>query len=104
MNAPLIDAVKEGMTKAVRELCKRGADLSVRDNNGNTALWLALENKDEDVASVLVRFLLFLINQKKFFRSNAAAIVTLGQSVPPVVWKRYCTRRSIRITNMLRVS
>lgn len=43
------------MPKVVRELCKRGADLSVRDDDGNSVLWLALENKNEDVASVLVR-------------------------------------------------
>lgn len=58
MNAPLVEAVKAGMAQIVRELCKRGADLSVRDADGNPILWLALENKNEDVASVLVSYML----------------------------------------------
>ena len=54
--SPLELAVKHKMEPVVRELCLKGANLNAVDEEGNTLLWTALINLDEDVASVLVQY------------------------------------------------
>lgn len=60
-------AVKRHMPVIVDALCKAGADVNACDENGNTALWLALESGQEDIASILVSYFgdnFFLVSKK----------------------------------------
>lgn len=47
-------AVKRHLPLVVENLCKRGADMSILDSNGNSPLWNALDTGQEDIASILV--------------------------------------------------
>ena len=47
-------AVKRHLPLVVENLCKRGADMSVLDSEGNSPLWNALDSGQEDIASILV--------------------------------------------------
>lgn len=48
-------AISNQLPLVVDAICTRGADMSVMDDKGDPALWLALENGLEDIASTLVR-------------------------------------------------
>ena len=47
-------AVKRHLPLVVENLCKRGAEMSVLDSEGNSPLWTALDTGQEDIASILV--------------------------------------------------
>ena len=47
-------AVKRHLPLVVENLCKRGADTSILDENGNSSLWNALDTGQEDIATILV--------------------------------------------------
>jgi len=47
-------AVKRHLPVVVENLCKRGANMSVLDSDGNSPLWNALDTGQEDIASILV--------------------------------------------------
>ncbi|CAF0854297.1 unnamed protein product [Brachionus calyciflorus] len=47
-------AVKRHLPLVVENLCRRGADMSVLDSEGNSPLWNALDSGQEDIASILV--------------------------------------------------
>ncbi len=47
-------AVKRHLPLVVENLCKRGANMSMLDSNGNSPLWTALDTGQEDIASILV--------------------------------------------------
>ncbi len=47
-------AVKRHLPLVVENLCKRGADMSILDENGNSCLWNALDTGQEDIATILV--------------------------------------------------
>jgi ankyrin repeat protein len=53
---PLKLAVNQQMASVVVELCSKGAEKDQPDSDGNTCLWNALENGNEDIASFLVQF------------------------------------------------
>ncbi|KAM7311320.1 rabankyrin-5 [Ixodes scapularis] len=53
---PLQLAIRRHLPAVVKALCERGADMSVEEGNCRSALWLALEGGQEDVASVLVQY------------------------------------------------
>lgn len=53
---PLQLAIKHKVGAVVEALCKRGADMSVKDENNNCPLWVALDSGEEDIASTLVRY------------------------------------------------
>jgi ankyrin repeat protein len=50
-------AIKRHLPLVVENLCKRGADMSVLDSEGNSPLWNALDSGQEDIASILVTYL-----------------------------------------------
>ncbi|XP_077510441.1 rabankyrin-5 isoform X1 [Amblyomma americanum] len=56
--SPLQLAIKRHLPAVVKALCERGADMTVVDEASSckSALWLALEGGQEDVASVLVQY------------------------------------------------
>lgn len=47
-------AVKRHLPLVVENLCKRGANMSVLDIDGNSPLWTALDTGQEDIATILV--------------------------------------------------
>lgn len=47
-------AIKRHLPLVVENLCKRGADMSVLDMDGNSPLWNALDTGQEEIASILV--------------------------------------------------
>lgn len=47
-------AVKRHLPLVVENLCKKGADMSILDSEGNSPLWNALDTGQEDIASILV--------------------------------------------------
>jgi ankyrin repeat protein len=47
-------AVKRHLPLVVENLCKRGANMSILDSEGNSPLWTALDTGQEDIASILV--------------------------------------------------
>lgn len=47
-------AVRRHLPLVVENLCKRGAQMSVLDAEGNSPLWTALDTGQEDIASILV--------------------------------------------------
>jgi hypothetical protein len=49
-------AIKRHLPLVVENLCKRGADMSVLDSEGNSPLWNALDTGQEEIASILVIF------------------------------------------------
>lgn len=51
---PLQLAVKRHLPLVVENLCKRGADMSVLDSEGNSPLWTALDTGQENIAEILV--------------------------------------------------
>lgn len=53
-NSPLMDASAEGLTDIVRELIRRGADLSGLSRNGQNALVLAIGKGAQDIAGILL--------------------------------------------------
>jgi len=55
---PLIQAAEQGQTDNVRALLKRGADPSVRDNRGRTALHAAASSQQESTFDELLQFVL----------------------------------------------
>nr|XP_037289089.1 LOW QUALITY PROTEIN: rabankyrin-5-like [Rhipicephalus microplus] len=56
--SPLQLAIKRHLPAVVKALCERGADMTITDEASSckSALWLALEGGQEDVASVLVQY------------------------------------------------
>ena len=50
---PLMKAARRGSVECVQALLKRGADSTVRDNEGKSALALAREGGNDDVVSLL---------------------------------------------------
>lgn len=59
INAELIKAVKQGILRApvdyVKRLLDKGADVNVRDEDGNTALIIAISFGNSDVAEMLLK-------------------------------------------------
>jgi ankyrin repeat protein len=53
---PIQLAVKYHLPSVIEALCKNGADMNVRDENGNSVLWNALDSGQEDIATILVKF------------------------------------------------
>jgi ankyrin repeat protein len=53
--APLIDAVKQGDTKAVRELMQRRVDVNATEVDGTTALHWAVYRNDLAMVDQLIR-------------------------------------------------
>lgn len=51
--SPLHIATKNGHVEIVRTLIKKGANLNVTDENGNTPLYLAIKNNLTDIAEIL---------------------------------------------------
>jgi uncharacterized protein len=52
---PLLDAVRKGDQKAVRELLQKGVDVNAAQADGSTALVLAADRNDLEVAHLLIR-------------------------------------------------
>lgn len=53
-NSPVMDAAAEGLADIVRELIRRGADLTGLSRNGQSALVLAIGKGAQDVALILL--------------------------------------------------
>ncbi|KHJ47577.1 hypothetical protein D918_01732 [Trichuris suis] len=53
--APLIHAVERHLPMVVEALCKAGVDTTTTNDDGESALWIALYLQMEDVASILVK-------------------------------------------------
>ena len=52
-NAELFDAVKDGDLATVQKLISKGADVNAKDNDGSTALKIAIDFGKSDVADFL---------------------------------------------------
>ena len=52
---PLELAIEANLAPVVETLCRKGADLSASSNPEDSPLWKALQNEDEEIASILVR-------------------------------------------------
>uniref|UniRef100_A0A5S6QC69 BTB domain-containing protein n=1 Tax=Trichuris muris TaxID=70415 RepID=A0A5S6QC69_TRIMR len=53
--APLIHAVEKHLPQVVEALCKAGVDTTATNDDGDSALWVALCLQMEDVAAILVK-------------------------------------------------
>ena len=47
-------AIDHQLPPVVKRLCEKGANMNLMDNEGNCPLWQALEQNQEDIASILV--------------------------------------------------
>ena len=57
---PLQLAIQCHLQPVVNALCQKGADLNTCDEKNNCPLWVALKGGQQDIASTLVRFMMFL--------------------------------------------
>ena len=53
---PLMNAAAEGNVDTVRLLLQAGADHSLRDAEGHTAIWHARDNDGEEAAALLLAY------------------------------------------------
>lgn len=53
--SPLDLCISEGFGEIVAQLCKKGADQNSHPSSPEPPLWVALNSKQEDIASTLVQ-------------------------------------------------
>ena len=71
---PLMKAAEEGNRKDICALLKQGADLSLQDKDGNTALFYAAKNGHDEAVRILAQHDKKLVSQRNNAGETAAAV------------------------------